>query len=442
MRLGLVIGCLSLVGCVSAATEAEWDALKRDVAALPAPDPSAPVPAELEREARLELILATAHARSPALRRALGGARAALERVGQAAAWEDLVFKFMIDDGQVASPLAFDRAAMLMVGFMQMIPALGAIDAKTAAAVMEGRRALEEYRVGELELSLDVRRTFARYVEATRAHETHAAHERILEDFEKLADVKYRAGTVPQTDVLKAQIERSRLRTEIAMNRKDAAVAAAKLNQLMHRPHGAVLGPPAAAELEPTPEELASLQQRALETRPEMRAARWAIEAARAQARLAGVEATVPQFNVEALYGIVSRGDDQYDASVGINLPWINPGRSARRREAGHELTASEDAVVALADQVVYEVRAAHAEAEAGRAVAELYRAEILDRTRAAVEVARRGYENNTSGFLDLLDAERTLRDAELEYARARARAQEAAADLERAVGTDLPRKP
>ena len=424
---------LLLAGCVSDATQADWDALDRDVNSVAAPVPEAPAPAEVE--GKLEVMLETARARNPALRQALQQARAALERVGEAAAWEDVVLKFTVDDGVVRSPLSVDRAASLMVGLLQMIPALGKIDARTEAAVQEGRAALEMYRAAERDVARDVRRAFAEYDEATRLRELHSRHEKILADFEKVADAKYKAGTAVQSDVLKAQIELARLRAMIADNERGAVTAVARLNQLMHRPGDATLGPPPAAEPAPESFDLNALLKNALTERPEMRAAQATLEAARAQQRLAGVEATVPQFDVEALYGFVSGDDDVYDAGFSMNLPWLNSGRAARERAAGRTRAASEDALLALADGVAYEVRAGVAEAEAARKIAELYRTEILERARQAVEVTRKGYENNTVGFLDLLDAERSHRDAEIEYARSVARVRLARAILERAVG-------
>jgi cobalt-zinc-cadmium efflux system outer membrane protein len=291
------------------------------------------------------------------------------------------------------------------------------------------------YRAAERDLTRDVRKAYADYDESVRLRDAHGRHDKILSDFEKIADAKYKAGTVPQTDVLKSQIELSRLRTLIADNERAAAVAVARLNQLMHRPGDAPLGPPPAEELQVESFDLEALLKEALAERPEMRAAQATIEAARAQQRLAGVEATVPEFDVDAMYGFVSGRDDMYDAGFGMTLPWLNSGRSARERAAGRTLAGSEDALLALADGVAYEVRAGRAEVEAARKIAELYRSEIVERARQAVEVTRKGYENNTVGFLDLLDAERSHRDAEQEYARAMARYRSARAMLDRAVG-------
>ena len=54
------------------------------------------------------------------------------------------------------------------------------------------------------------------------------------------------------------------------------------------------------------------------------------------------------------------------------------------------------------------------------------------------LDVSRVGYQTDRVEFLALLDNERTLLDAQLEYFRAISDQQQALADLERALGADL----
>ena len=58
------------------------------------------------------------------------------------------------------------------------------------------------------------------------------------------------------------------------------------------------------------------------------------------------------------------------------------------------------------------------------------------------MEVSRASYEKDKASFLDLLDAERSLRDVRLKYIQAVTQYESAVADLERAIGADPRRKP
>jgi cobalt-zinc-cadmium efflux system outer membrane protein len=69
---------------------------------------------------------------------------------------------------------------------------------------------------------------------------------------------------------------------------------------------------------------------------------------------------------------------------------------------------------------------------------AALLRTTILPQSRQTLDVALAAYQTDRVDFLALLDNERTVLDAQLEYFRAVSDFEEALADLERALGTDL----
>jgi cobalt-zinc-cadmium efflux system outer membrane protein len=87
-------------------------------------------------------------------------------------------------------------------------------------------------------------------------------------------------------------------------------------------------------------------------------------------------------------------------------------------------------------------VRDAWLRTESARKAAALLRTELVPKTGQTVEVSRAAYEKDKTSFLDLLDAERSLRDVKLKYIQAVTQYESAAADLERAVGSDLRRNP
>jgi cobalt-zinc-cadmium efflux system outer membrane protein len=62
----------------------------------------------------------------------------------------------------------------------------------------------------------------------------------------------------------------------------------------------------------------------------------------------------------------------------------------------------------------------------------------VLPQAEQAVDVARAGYESDRGSFLALIDSQRVLLAARLDYHRARAERAQAIADLERVVGIDL----
>ena len=66
------------------------------------------------------------------------------------------------------------------------------------------------------------------------------------------------------------------------------------------------------------------------------------------------------------------------------------------------------------------------------------YPSSVLPQAEQTVQVARAAYESDRGSFLALIDSQRVLLDARLDYYRARAERAQAIADLERVVGIDL----
>src|SRR5258707_7289417 len=70
---------------------------------------------------------------------------------------------------------------------------------------------------------------------------------------------------------------------------------------------------------------------------------------------------------------------------------------------------------------------------------AALLRTTILPQAQQTLDVSRLGYQADKVDFQAVMDNERMLLDAQLGYVRALSEFEQATADLERAVGTDLP---
>src|SRR5262249_13967965 len=83
-------------------------------------------------------------------------------------------------------------------------------------------------------------------------------------------------------------------------------------------------------------------------------------------------------------------------------------------------------------------VQEAYVRAKAAQERAALLRTTILPQSQHTFEVARVAYQADRADFQSLIDNERMLLDARLEYFRALTDFTQALADLERAVGDDL----
>jgi outer membrane protein TolC len=138
---------------------------------------------------------------------------------------------------------------------------------------------------------------------------------------------------------------------------------------------------------------------------------------------------------------LMPREAGAWTATVGMtwpNAPWSRGALEAKKAEA----TAEMDAAAAKAHEVERQIRLAVHEAYV-RAVAagqraSLIRTTVVPQSEHTLEVSRIGYQTDRIDFLSLVDNQRALLDAQLNYFRALSDRELALADLARAVGTDV----
>ncbi|MHC4391598.1 MAG: TolC family protein, partial [Planctomycetota bacterium] len=325
----------------------------------------------------------------------------------------------------------------------QRIPFPGKRDADEAMALASAGAARERYAEAGLAVRLWVARAYYDYAYAVRALAINDKSLGLLEEIEKIAQVKYRVGQGSQQDHLKAQVRVIRLKTRAIELQRWRARAESRLNQLLSRPPDAPLGTPPTLASEPqTGPTLAELLEAAYERQPTLQAALEAVrraEARRSRATLnylpdvtLGVEYTdIGNANVNYR----GEGDGAFAITAGIQLPVSLPARSAAVREAEAEIARAKEELRSVRDGVGQKVRTAFVDTVRAREIERLLRATLIPQARQVLDSARAGYETEKNDFLTLIDAERALDDVEIEAARALADLYSARAELEHAIG-------
>jgi outer membrane protein TolC len=128
---------------------------------------------------------------------------------------------------------------------------------------------------------------------------------------------------------------------------------------------------------------------------------------------------------------------------VTMSLPfsfWTKPKYDAGVREAAANQDSAKALYQVLKNQVLFDVKDLLVKTEAAEKLMTLYKTTIIPQARQTLESARANYQTGKLEFLSLLDAERALRDFQLEYYRALTTFEQRMAELERAVGMDLSR--
>jgi outer membrane protein TolC len=259
----------------------------------------------------------------------------------------------------------------------------------------------------------------------------------LMRRFAKVAESKFAAGTGGQSDALKAQVELTKMLNMGLVVNQERELASAMLNALMGRSAGENLGTPRDLEpgrLEKAREELEAV---AFSRRPELRQAVLAAELSRTSLSLAKSE-----FLPDIMLSYRSRKDPMRgrtsDAVLGLTIPLWFWKPAAMIAEASAEKEMAEAELEAARLMTASDLRTAFVRAQTAQRLAESYQTSLLPQAESALTVAEAGYRAGRTGFLDLLDAQRSLLNFKLEYYQYLADYEQRAAELERVIGEEL----
>jgi outer membrane protein TolC len=396
----------------------------------------AAIDAELVRGARLETVVALALERN----REVAGERAralATEARGRASArLPDPELKYEQWGVPLARPLDLGHADSLMVGLRQSFPAWGTLDARARASREEAGVARDAERARRQEVAAQVHRAFASYYGASEELRLHLEHVGLTSRLLELARVNQRTGHGDLQDVLRLEIELTRLHTDVARIERESRSSRALLNALMDRAPDAPLGPPETLAVTPT-SDITDLEKQIDANRPEVSAAGRSIR--RSEAALDGARraARVPGVMIGLDYWYMPMGDVRhaYAAMLSLNLPWFSGRRRDEQREAEHTLRAEQQALEATRNVVRYELRDASARVEAARQSFSIVDRDLLVQARRSLEITQAAYAAGRGDTLGLLDALRSYLQVRIERVRALTELATSEADLRRAAG-------
>jgi outer membrane protein TolC len=416
--------------------------LEQAAALPPSQTPDAGVEADgLAREVRIETVLEIAERANPEIREAQERVRSAGARASSAGRLPDLEAKYEQWAVPLARPYALNEAGTLMVGLRQTIPAPGVLGARSRAAGGEARMQAEAERARQQDVRQRVKRAFYDYYRTSREYRIHLEHVQLESHIIELARQNYQVGRATQQDVLRAVVDLSRLHNDVADLIQQLDSSKALLNTLMARPVDAALGPP--GEVSPAQLQVAETpkQDTAPERRPEIASAKLGVERSEAALDAAQTEATLPSIMVGADYWYqpTSSVHHAYGAMVSINLPWLNGRHRDRVREEEHALAGDIRALESARNAALFDLRDAQARLKAAQQSFRIIDADLLPQARQSFEAAQSAFAAGKGDALGLLDSARSYLQVRLEHARALARLGSSSADLERALGVDLP---
>ncbi len=322
-----------------------------------------------------------------------------------------------------------DVVTSLMPGLMMNFPGMGKLRAAGEQAAAASQGGYFAFKAASLESAYSVKRTYYRLYFLEEKIRVNRENLGLLQDLEKLARSQNEVGKATLQDVLRAQIEQSRLKNEI-VNLDDSrepllAQFKAALGLGPNDPE-----PPVPARFESTPLDEApdKFLQKALAENLRLKAMTADVRAAEAAIRLA-YKARMPDTSI-GLMADAKMNPTLYRPWGTVSIPLWRDKLAAQVAEAQANKRAGEARLSAEQISLAVDVaQRAFIYRETTRNL-ELLQNELLPKQLQSLEVARSAYLGGQVDFLNLTDVEQTLLRFELDQVEARTQRELSLAEL------------
>jgi len=387
---------------------------------------------------------------NPELQSAKLGWDASTERVLQEKALDDPVMGFTYFGEQVQTRVGEKQAG---VSASQKIPFYGKLRLKGEVARNEAKVFGGRYRTLEREVIAKTKSAFYELFWVHKLININEENKGLLQRFVKIAEVKYATGKATQQDVLKAQVELSRIVNELITLEQLKETAIARINTLLNRHPDAPLGTPEEVDITELTVSLKELYEKAKEINPELNILKYKIERDKAAYKLAKKQ-YYPDFTFGLNYTFINdlpstvmsspigESRDSYTGTLSMNIPIFQKRKyDAGVREANARLKSSEKAYKNMENMTLFGVKDYHFKVQTAERLVSLYRDSIIPQAEQSLKAAEIGYQAGQVDFLNLIDSQRVLLDFNLAFYRAVADFGINIAELERVVGVELSKK-
>jgi cobalt-zinc-cadmium efflux system outer membrane protein len=238
-----------------------------------------------------------------------------------------------------------------------------------------------------------------------------------VKSFQQTVDVsehEFKVGGISENDYLKIQVQLLQYQSDLEQARVAREQALSDLRQLLgYESVAADYDVEASFEYRPMKLGLEDLQLKALENRPDLRAAKQGVTAAGSQLALAkadGKQDVTGAFTYSHVNSI-----NTGTVLMSVPLPFFNrnQGEILRTKLA---ITQAEQLQLAANGQVLTDVKDAYEGFQSNNRVVQLYLTRYLAVAQKSRDISDYSYHRGATALLDFLDSERTYRSVQLAY--------------------------
>ena len=317
----------------------------------------------------------------------------------------------------------FDQEPMTQkqVATMQKLPFPGKLGLKKRIAEKTIDMASEDYIEQKNMLIMQVKTAYAQILFLDSAIEITEENRQLLREFVKIVETKYEVGSGIQQDVIKAQVELSKMTDLLIPIKQKRETMAAMLNNLLNRPLQTPFTPNNQIQMTTLNLSSQDLEKIAAENRPVLKKKNHLIERNETAVKLSR-KSYYPDFDIGVSYGQRDDAPNQSRADflsgfVTIKIPlWYKEKESRKVAENLSNVRKVQEEYRALKNNVNFQINKLMSEIDSLAQRIELLSSGLIPQSRLSLDSALSAYRVNKVNFLTLINNQITLYNLELKY--------------------------
>jgi outer membrane protein TolC len=380
----------------------------------------------------LAALVEEALAQNPDIARALEDEVAARSRPAQASSLADPMLSVVYTNDGWSPSLGSEEDSNLALMGSQDLPYPGKRRLREELAGFEAEGAVQQLARAQLSITADVKRAYYGLLQTRDLLNLAREQEETWKQIEGVTRTRYAVGEGAQQDVLRVQVEVTRIGQLLTEQQAERQIRLAEINRLLARPAETPLETTAPLALDPSRAPLAELLERLRGISPELASARLAVLRSQRAVDLAHKEFR-PDFTVQGAYMERAGLDPMWQAGVGMSLPIYRQRLKSALAEAEARLRSDERRVASVELRLRARTQERLAELDALVRIADLYGNGIIPQGQMSFEAAVANYRTGKVPFIAVLETLTTLYGDRATYLRLLASHERTRASLEEA---------
>ncbi len=389
----------------------------------------------------LEPLIEEARKNNPQIQAAKKRYEGAKARIPQASSLDDPAIGLTFEKTP-GSPFKLNKTMSedRMLSLSQMLPWFGKLPLKKKIALVESQMFAAEIKNTELEVINDLKKGYFDLFMNTRETELREQSLEFLKSISAIAESKYIVGEIGQEDLFKINLEISLLINNINNLKKEKESKTTFINAILNRDPEAALGEPVLVEeLVDFNQDIDYLYRLTLENQPELSTFNYAIEKNKYEKSLAK-----RNFFPDLMAGIVMRGITTgsigpWDLMLAFTVPlWFWTKQRYQVKEAIASLEEAQLTYQAMENKALAETKDLVTRLEIAGDRFKLYKESQIPLLESSITVSLSLYSSGKQDLGSLLEDERMLIEAKMEYYRALVEYNMRFAELNKQIGLDL----